>query len=87
MADNKTISSGETVDSVLIEEKPKDFQSLWLRFKSSPNRITWGSLGIYGVSAILVLPYVFFAKHAGLFALGSLSISLNYFVLRLYVSR
>ena len=77
MADNKTISSGETVDSVLIEEKPKDFQSLWLRFKSSPNRIIWGSLGIYGVSAILVLPYVFFAKHAGLFALGSCLLALT----------
>lgn len=77
MADNKTISSGETVDSVLIEEKPKDFQSLWLRFKSSPNRITWGSLCIYGVSVILVLPYVFFAKHAGLFALGSCLLALT----------
>lgn len=42
MTDNKMISSGDRVDGVLIEEKPKDFQSLWLRFKSSPNRITWG---------------------------------------------
>lgn len=77
MADNKTISSEDRADSILIEEKPKDFQSLWLRFKSSPNRITWGSLGIYGVSAILVLPYVFFAKHAGLFALGSCLLALT----------
>lgn len=77
MTDNKMISSGDRVDGVLIEEKPKDFQSLWLRFKSSPNRITWGSLGIYGVSVILALPYVFFAKHAGLFALGSCLVALT----------
>lgn len=77
MADNKTISSGDRADSILIEEKPKNFQSLWLRFKSSPNRITWGSLGIYGVCVILVLPYVFFAKHAGLFALGTGSLALT----------
>ena len=77
MADNKTISSEDRADSILIEEKPKNFQSLWLRFKSSPNRITWGSLGIYGVCVILVLPYVFFAKHAGLFALGTGSLALT----------
>lgn len=77
MTDNKMISSGNRVDSVLIEEKPKDFQSLWLRFKSSPNRLTWTSLGIYGVSIFLVLPYVLFAKHAGLFALGSCLLALT----------
>ena len=71
MAENKTISSGETTDSILIEEQPKDFRSLWLQFKSSPNRLAWTSLGIYGVSMFLVLPYVLFAKHVGLFAFGT----------------
>lgn len=77
MAENKTISGEETTDSILIEEQPKDFRSLWLQFKSSPNRLTWTSLGIYGVSIFLVLPYVLFAKHTGLFALGSCLLALT----------
>jgi hypothetical protein len=77
MAENKTISGEETTDSILIEEQPKDFRSLWLQFKSSPNRLTRISLGIYGVSIFLVLPYVLFAKHTGLFALGSCLLALT----------
>ena len=71
MVENKTINSEETTDSILIEEQPKDFRSLWLQFKSSPNRLAWTSLGIYGVSIFLVLPYVLFAKHVELFAFGT----------------
>jgi hypothetical protein len=69
---DKTISSEETeLDNVLIEEKPKDFRSLWSRFKKSPNQLVWSALVIYGISIILALPYLFFATHVGLFSFGT----------------
>lgn len=73
---DKLIETAETVETVLIEGKPKDFGSLWSRTKQSPNRWTWLGLWVIVVSLLMSLPYIFFGYYFTLYTVGTVSLAL-----------
>lgn len=67
---DKLIETTETVENVLIEDKPKGIGSLWSHFKKSPNRWAWLGFLTLAISLPLMIPYVFLGSYATLYFVG-----------------
>lgn len=67
---DKMIETTETVDTILIDENPKDLKYLWSRFKESSNKWAWLGLLTIPVSLPMMVPYVFFGSYATIYFVG-----------------